>query len=77
MPDDLLEEVSALTEWPVIYESQFEKEFLQVPEECLILTMQLNQKYFALRDAAVDGDIKLRARLVAVDALFFEVHDHI
>lgn len=50
MPEDLLEEVSALTEWPVIYESQFEEEFLRVPEECLILTMQLNQKYFALRD---------------------------
>lgn len=52
MPEDLLEEVSALTEWPVIYESQFEEEFLRVPEECLILTMQLNQKYFALRDKA-------------------------
>ena len=52
MPEDLLEEVSALTEWPVIYESQFEEEFLRVPEECLILTMQLNQKYFALRDQA-------------------------
>jgi glycyl-tRNA synthetase beta chain len=51
MPDDLLDETAALTEWPVIYESQFEKEFLSVPEECLILTMQLNQKYFALRDA--------------------------
>lgn len=52
MPEDLLEEVSALTEWPVIYESRFEEEFLRVPEECLILTMQLNQKYFALRDKA-------------------------
>ena len=63
MPDDLLEEVSALTEWPVIYESQFEKEFLQVPEECLILTMQLNQKYFALRDAA--GKLMNRFLLVS------------
>ena len=50
MPEDLLEEVTALTEWPVIYESQFESEFLAVPQECLILTMQLNQKYFALED---------------------------
>ena len=49
-PEALLDEVAALTEWPVVYESQFEEEFLQVPEECLILTMQLNQKYFALRD---------------------------
>ena len=44
MPEDLLNEVTALTEWPIIYESSFEEEFLAVPEECLILTMQLNQK---------------------------------
>ena len=49
MPEDLLEEATALTEWPVVYESTFEEAFLEVPEECLILTMQLNQKYFALR----------------------------
>ena len=49
-PDSLLDEVAALTEWPVVYASTFEKEFLSVPEECLILTMQLNQKYFPLRD---------------------------
>ena len=63
MPDDLLEEVSALTEWPVIYESRFEEEFLRVPEECLILTMQLNQKYFALRDKA--GHLMNRFLLVS------------
>ena len=34
MPEDLLNEVTALTEWPVIYESEFEEEFLAVPEEC-------------------------------------------
>lgn len=50
LPEDLLSEVTALTEWPVIYESCFEEEFLSVPEECLILTMQLNQKYFPMRD---------------------------
>ncbi len=50
MPEDLVEEVAALTEWPVVYESIFDREFLSVPEECLILTMQQNQKYFALRD---------------------------
>lgn len=49
MPEDLLNEVTALTEWPVVYTSEFEEDFLEVPEECLILTMQLNQKYFALR----------------------------
>jgi glycyl-tRNA synthetase beta chain len=50
MPDELLDEVTALVEWPVVYDSGFEKEFLEVPPECLILTMQQNQKYFALRD---------------------------
>lgn len=63
MPEDLLEEVSALTEWPVVYESQFDEEFLEVPEECLILTMQLNQKYFALR--AQNGKLMNRFLLVS------------
>mgnify|MGYP000852258845 CR=1 FL=1 len=63
MPEDLLEEVTALTEWPVVYESSFEEEFLQVPEECLILTMQLNQKYFALRDRS--GKLMNRFLLVS------------
>jgi glycyl-tRNA synthetase beta chain len=52
MPAELLDEVTALVEWPVVYESGFEEEFLQVPQECLILTMQQNQKYFALKDEA-------------------------
>jgi glycyl-tRNA synthetase beta chain len=51
MPETLLEEVTALVEWPVVYVCSFEKEFLDVPQECLILTMQTNQKYFALTDA--------------------------
>ena len=51
IPADLLDEVTALTEWPVVYTSSFEEDFLGVPEECLILTMQLNQKYFPLRDS--------------------------
>ncbi len=50
MPEALLDEVTALVEWPVVYDSEFEREFLEVPQECLILTMQQNQKYFALRD---------------------------
>ena len=52
MPGELLDEVTALVEWPVVYASQFEREFLDVPQECLILTMQQNQKYFALKDDA-------------------------
>jgi len=50
MPGELLDEVTALVEWPAVYESGFEREFLDVPQECLILTMQQNQKYFALKD---------------------------
>lgn len=49
-PDELLDEVTALVEWPVVYTSSFEETFLSVPQECLILTMQQNQKYFALKD---------------------------
>ncbi|NVD69364.1 glycine--tRNA ligase subunit beta [Duganella sp. BJB1802] len=62
MPEALLDEVAALVEWPVVYECKFEEEFLAVPQECLILTMQTNQKYFALTDA--NG--KLRSRFLIV-----------
>jgi glycyl-tRNA synthetase beta chain len=48
MPDALVDEVTSLVEWPVVLEASFEQEFLAVPQECLILTMQQNQKYFAL-----------------------------
>jgi glycyl-tRNA synthetase beta chain len=51
MPDDLVDEVTALVEWPVVYESGFEAEFLEVPPECLVLTMQQHQRYFPLQDA--------------------------
>lgn len=44
----LLDEVSALVEMPTVYVGEFEREFLDVPAECLILTMKLNQKYFPL-----------------------------
>jgi len=44
----LLNEVTALVEHPTVYVGEFEPEFLQVPQECLILTMRLNQKYFPL-----------------------------
>jgi len=50
MPDALLDEVTALVEWPAIYAGTFDSAFLTVPQECLILTMQQNQKYFALAD---------------------------
>ncbi len=47
---DLLDEVSALVEHPTVYVGEFEPEFLAVPQECLILTMRANQKYFPLFD---------------------------
>jgi len=62
MPEALLDEVAALVEWPVVYACRFEDEFLAVPQECLILTMQTNQKYFALTDAGG----KLRSRFLIV-----------
>jgi glycyl-tRNA synthetase beta chain len=48
--DDLLDEVTALVERPNVLLGQFESEFLEVPQECLILTMKANQKYFPLLD---------------------------
>ncbi len=47
----LLDEVTALVEFPTVYAGQFEEAFLAVPQECLILTMRQNQKYFPLFDA--------------------------
>ena len=47
----LLDEVTALVERPKVLVCAFEKEFLAVPQECLILTMKANQKYFPLLDA--------------------------
>jgi len=50
--EELLVEVTALVERPNVLTCSFESEFLQVPQECLILTMKANQKYFPLLDAA-------------------------
>ena len=47
----LLDEVTALVERPNVLICEFEKEFLEVPQECLILTMKANQKYFPLLTA--------------------------
>jgi glycyl-tRNA synthetase beta chain len=63
MPESLLDEVTALVEWPAIYACNFEKEFLSVPQECLILTMQTNQKYFALTDHG--GHLRSRFLIVS------------
>lgn len=46
----LLDEVSALVEWPVVLRGTFSADFLQVPQECLMLSMKQHQKYFPLLD---------------------------
>jgi glycyl-tRNA synthetase beta chain len=73
MPESLLDEVTALVEWPVVYECNFEQEFLSVPQECLILTMQTNQKYFAL----TDKNGRLRSRFLIVSNLETSDPQHI
>jgi glycyl-tRNA synthetase beta chain len=50
--ETLLDEVTALVEHPSVYVGEFDRAFLAVPAECLILTMRQNQKYFPLFDAA-------------------------
>jgi glycyl-tRNA synthetase beta chain len=73
MPESLLDEVTALVEWPVVYACQFDEAFLAVPQECLILTMQTNQKYFAL----TDNTGKLRSRFLIVSNIQTEDPGHI
>ncbi len=63
MPEALLDEVTALTEWPVVLEGTFDAAFLTVPQECLILSMQSHQRYFPLLDA--NGRLLPRFLLVA------------
>jgi glycyl-tRNA synthetase beta chain len=51
MPADLVDEVTSIVEWPQALIANFEKEFLEVPPEALIASMQAHQKCFALRNA--------------------------
>ncbi len=60
--EDLLEEVTALVEWPVALMGNFEARFLELPPEPLISTMQGNQKYFHV----VDGAGKLLPHFITV-----------
>ena len=52
VPQDLLDEVTALVDFPIALRASFEARFLQVPQEALISTMQADQKYFCLTDKA-------------------------
>jgi glycyl-tRNA synthetase beta chain len=60
--EDLLDEVTALVEWPVAIAGSFDGDFLRVPPEALVSSMEDHQKYFPVRDA--EG--QLMARFVAV-----------
>ena len=65
----LLDEVTALVERPTVYAGRFEEGFLEVPSECLILTMRQNQKYFPLFESSNPGgtpDGKLANRFLIV-----------
>lgn len=62
VPPSLLDEVTALVEWPVPLVCSFEERFLEVPQEALITTMQDNQKYFCL----LDSEGKLLPRFITV-----------
>ena len=71
--DPLYDEVTALVELPAVYEAHFEKAFLEVPQECLMLTMKQNQKYFPL----VDGRGKLLNRFLIVSNMAIPHPHHI
>lgn len=60
--DTLLDEVTALVEWPVAVSGKFDKEFLQVPQEALISAMQDHQRYFPV----LDEEGKLQAQFVTI-----------
>ena len=62
LDEDLLDEVTALVEWPVAIAGGFEERFLDVPHEALITTMMDNQRYFPVLDA--DG--RLMAHFITV-----------
>jgi glycyl-tRNA synthetase beta chain len=67
IPDDaLLDEVTALVEAPSVYEGTFSPEFLEVPQECLVLSMKQHQKYFPLLDPVTH---KLLPRFLLVSNL--------
>ncbi len=71
--EDLLDEVTALVEHPSVYVGEFDPAFLDVPHECLILTMRKNQKYFPL----FGEDGKLLPRFLIVSNMQLDDPRHI
>jgi glycyl-tRNA synthetase beta chain len=75
LPDEaLLDEVTALVEYPAVYAGQFSPDFLEVPQECLILSMKQHQKYFPLLDKHSG---KLLARFLVVSNLHTDDPSHV
>ena len=74
--DALLDEVTGLVEYPAVYEAGFEEEFLAVPQECLILTMKANQKYFPLMDGT-GAQAKLTNHFLVVSNMKVDDPSHI
>jgi glycyl-tRNA synthetase beta chain len=62
LDEDLLDEVTALNEWPVPITASFEERFLEVPQEALVATMKGNQKYFPL----FDGEGRLMNHFITI-----------
>jgi glycyl-tRNA synthetase beta chain len=71
--ESLYREVAALVEYPAVYAAHFDAAFLDVPQECLMLTMRQNQKYFPLTDASG----KLSNRFLLVSNIETEAPQHI
>ncbi|MGH8729568.1 MAG: glycine--tRNA ligase subunit beta [Burkholderiales bacterium] len=68
--DDLIEEVTALVEYPVVYAGEFDRAFLTLPPECLSLSMKQHQRYFPL----LNGD-KLLPRFLMIANIDPDPHD--
>lgn len=62
LDDALLDEVTALNEWPVPVKGTFEERFLEVPQEALVATMKSNQKYFPV----FDGEGRLLNQFITI-----------
>jgi glycyl-tRNA synthetase beta chain len=62
LDEDLIDEVTALNEWPVPISASFEERFLEVPQEALVATMKGNQKYFPL----FDGEGRLMNHFITI-----------
>jgi glycyl-tRNA synthetase beta chain len=70
---DLVEEVTSLVEYPVVYVGTFSQDFLEVPKECLVTSMQQHQKYFPLEN----GQGKLLPQFLFISNIKTKTPKHI